>query len=189
MKFLIAAALLATATAHSTAHADETKSRTVGQALAGVGTGVSSGLILASLFFPPFNEVANKPLLIAGLATSVFTPSLGHYYAHDYLTIGMATRLVAGAMIAYGAFEMTSSKRCLQDGHEAMCSGLTQQGIVVIGLGAIAYIGGVAYDINDTGDAVDAYNRKHGVFMTPSIGMARGTDDRAVPTVGLSGSF
>ncbi len=189
MKFLIAAALLAAAT--NVAHADsgEMKSRAVGQALAGVGTGVSSGLILASLFFPPFNEVANQPLLITGLATSIVTPSLGQYYAHDYLTIGMATRVLAGLMIGYGAFEMTSSKRCLQDGHEAMCSGLTQQGVVVIGLGAIAYVGGVAYDINDTADAVDRYNRKHGVFMTPSVGMARGVGDRAVPTVGLTGSF
>ncbi len=187
MKLLVAAVLLAAATAH--AEPQPMKSRAVGQALAGVGTAVSSGLVLASLFLNNYDEVANAPLLITGLATSIVTPSLGQYYAHDYLTWGMAGRVVAGAMIAFGAFEMTSTKRCQQSGTESQCSGLTQQGIVVIGLGAIGYVGAVAYDINDTADAVDRYNAKHGIYMTPSVGMARGLGDRAVPTVGLTARF
>ena len=183
--FTAALALAAATPAHATP-----KSRGVAQALAGVGTGVSAGLVVSSLFLNKFGDVANAPLLLAGLGSSIITPSLGQIYAHDYLTLGMAARAVAGAMIAYGAFEMTSSKRCLTDtGAVSMCSGITQQGLVVIGLGAIAYIGGVAYDINDASDAVDRYNRTQGVFVQPTIGLARGAGDRAIPTVGITARF
>ena len=189
---LILAALLASTTA---AHAGgRARSRTVAQVLAGVGTGLSAGLTLTSVLINKYDETANTPMLIVGLSTSVITPSLGQIYAGDYLTWGMTIRAVSGAMIAIGALGFTAHKHCLEQGPmgtfvDTTCAELTQQSVVIMGLGAIGYIGGVAWDVLDTGDAVDRYNRTQGVYVAPTASVIHTPTGHDVPMVGLVGTF
>lgn len=178
-----------------TAHAEtpkHMKSRTLAQALAGIGTGISAALALTSLFvgtknsgFGNADEVANPPLLLSGLVTSVFTPSLGQYYAGEYLSWGMAVRAASGGAIAVGAFGLVQHNRCPDANGEHPCTGLTEIGVALIAAGVIGYVGGVAYDIYDTPDAVDRYNSRHGFFVAPSASM---TPD-GTTTFGVAGRF
>lgn len=192
------AAALAVCLAAATAHAEppKGKSRVLAQALAGIGTGVSAGLAFTSLWitkksgFGNVDEVANPPLLIAGLASSVVTPSLGQYYAGEYWSWGMAVRALSGGAIALGAFGLTENPTCVDiqhpDNQEHHCRGLTEIGVAVIAVGVIGYVGGVAYDLYDTPDAVDRYNAKHGIYVSPTLTMDPATGST---TVGIAGRF
>ncbi|HEX7703466.1 MAG TPA: hypothetical protein VF403_22155, partial [Kofleriaceae bacterium] len=73
------------------AHADETKpkSEQTAQLAAGVGTGVSGGLILAGFLAGDSSYPFNRPLMYTGLASALITPSLGQIYAVEYITLGM----------------------------------------------------------------------------------------------------
>jgi hypothetical protein len=51
---------------------------------------------------------AGITMVEAGLAGMVLGPSLGHWYAHDYLTPGLGMRAGGGALIVYGLVEALS---------------------------------------------------------------------------------
>lgn len=173
------------------AHAETKKSKNLALALGGVGTGISASLLFASVVFSDdaSQTPVNKPLFISGLASSIITPSLGQYYAGDYLTIGMGIRGLSGIVAGYAALFMTETHKCTETDHAAAgisdCTQLTQQAVVVLGLAAIGYIGGVAYDLSATPDAVASYNKRHGFYM----GVARAIDQHTIPTVGIGGTF
>lgn len=179
-------ALLALLLVASAAHADppKGKNKNVAYALGGVGTGVSGGLLIASAVFASGSEdPVNMPLFISGLASSIVTPSLGQYYAGEYFTIGMGVRAAAGVTAYIGATQFRDVKSCGVQG--GTCSELSQEAIVILGLASIAYIGGVAYDLYATGDVVDDWNRKHGIF----VGFAMANDQAHTPLLGLTGRF
>jgi len=145
----------------SPAHAEKKKKTAI--ALTAAGTGFSGGLVLASFLVHPQAGEANKPLLYTGLGTSVVTPSLGHFYAGRYLTIGMGIRAAALGLAAYG-ISQNQDQPCDIDPTEN-CPTLTGRGFTVLALATIAYIGGVAYDVRTTPDSVEHYNRYHVQLM------------------------
>lgn len=182
----LAAVLAALALSSSVAHADA-KSKTTALALAGVGTGVSAGLLLTSYLLADDSQLpVNTPLFVAGMVTSTVTPSLGQMYAGQYLTIGMGVRAASMGLAGLAVYGMTETRRC---NLTEECVGLTQEAVVVIGLAAIAYIGGTAYDIVATSDAVTRYNNKHSVILNIAAAPLRASDGSLAPGIGLSGTF
>lgn len=159
----------------SPAHAD--RDRDLAQYLSVGGTAASSLLVLGGFMFPDEGKVFNEPLLYSGLGTSLVTPSIGEYYSGQYLTWGMGIRAVAVGLALIG-LQRTQPVRCDNATSDQNCDQLTGSGFAIIGLAAIAYVGGAALDCEDAPDAADHYNRVHfglapTVMPTPS-GVAPG---------------
>jgi hypothetical protein len=169
------------------AHADVKKRKTA-LVLAGVGTGVSGALIVTSfLTAPRFGDI-NEPLFYTGLGTSVFTPALGHWYAGQWFTLGTAIRLGGAALGALAIATQNETVQCTPaPASGQMCQQITGNGLGLLMLAGIAYIGGAAYDLRDTSDAVDRYNREHGVFITPTA--MRGPNGAPVAGLAIGGVF
>jgi hypothetical protein len=180
-------ALLALVALAGIAHA-EPKKKTTASILSGVGVGVSSAVVLTAFLVgdgTTYNGEwtpgrVNHPLLYAGLGTSVISPSLGQWYAGDYLTIGEGVRAASAAVALLAIANGGETVRCdNNDSPTAMCKSFTHTGVALLGLAAIAYIGGAAYDVIDAPDAVERYNARHYMIMptlgppgSPSAGLA-----------------
>jgi hypothetical protein len=153
------------------------KDRQTAQILSGAGAGLSTALVLAS-FAAPGDDIANRPLLYTGIATSLVTPSLGEWYAGQYLTWGMGIRAAAAGLGVYAVATQNETITC-DIASPTKCKRLTGDGIALLGIAAIAYIGGAWWDIADAPDAVDNWNSAHGILVptvlpTPSGGVAPG---------------
>ena len=159
MKALAIIVVLAT-----TAQAD--KSSTTAVALSGTGAGISGTLVLASFFVGNGNNDINTPLFLTGIGTSIVTPSLGQIYAGEYLTIGMGVRAAAGTLAAIAFFTQEETVKC-DDGIHNDCKSLKGAGLALLGLAAIGYIGGMAYDVQDAPDAATRANQHGSVTLAP----------------------
>ena len=148
-------ALALVAALSGVAHAD-LKSETTATALSGVGAGVSGALVVSSFVFGTGNDDFNRPLLFTGMISSIVTPSLGQLYAGEYLTVGMGLRAGAAGLATLALLTQEEDVTC-DDGRRA-CKDLKGAGLALMGLAAIAYIGGVAYDVQDAGDAAKRAN-------------------------------
>ncbi len=140
------------------------KSEKTSVALAATGTGVSSALILAAFLVDAQDADVHMPTLYAGIGTSVITPSLGHLYSEQWLTIGMGIRAAAGALALYG-LSQKEDHACLTRPADN-CPETTGTGLTIVSLAAIAYIGGIAYDVRDAGAAARRYNKRQGTTAT-----------------------
>lgn len=177
--------MLALVLTTGTAHAE--KKRQTAQILAGVGTGVSSALILSGFLFADQGNPINKPLMYSGLASAVITPSLGHMYAGQYVTIGMAVRVGAAGFATYALTHETKTGTCdTAQSAGTMCTSFYGAGIAMLGVAAIAFIGGMAYDVDDAASAADRYNASHGVMIAPT---ALATPHGPAPGLSLAGWF
>ena len=179
--------LLVVLAVSSPAHAEDRKDPKIAMALSGVGIGVSSALVVGSFLFntDPYVDM-NHPAFYAGLATSVVTPSLGELYAHQWLTIGMGIRGGGVLLAAYGVTR-TQEASC-NDLANSKCKQLTGTGVALLGLAAIAYIGGAAYDVIDAGDAVERYNATH-IGITPMIMPNTGPPGTMTAGLAVTGTF
>ena len=158
------------AAAFTPARADGPKSEQTAQIMAGVGTGVSSALILAAFLDENADQPFNKPLMYTGLATAAVTPSLGQFYAGEYFTIGMAARAVGAGIATYALTHYTK----ISTGDNAtmagsMCKVLDSGAYPLLGLAAIAFVGGMAYDVGDAGPAVHRWNERHNFTIAPTV--------------------
>jgi hypothetical protein len=169
---LVATILVA---ALSTAHAE--KKKTTAQALSGIGAGVSSAMILAAFLVSDGTSYygswepghVNHPLLYTGFGVSVVSPSLGEYYAGQYLTIGEGVRAGAAALAIAAIAKGETNERCETiDDPNVTCKAFSRTGVVLLSIAAIAYVGGVAYDVLDASDAVDRFNTSHGIIIVPT---------------------
>ena len=159
----------------STAHAE--KKKTTAQALSGIGAGVSSAMILTAFIVSDGTTYygswepghVNHPLLYAGFGVSLVSPSLGEYYAGQYLTIGEGVRAAAAALALAAIAKGETTERCETiDDPNVTCKAFSRTGVVLLSIAAIAYVGGVAYDVLDASDAVDRFNSSHGIIIVPT---------------------
>jgi hypothetical protein len=150
------------------AHAEGPKSEQTAQILSGVGTGVSSVLILAGFLDENSSQPFNKPLMYTGLASAAITPSLGQFYAGDYITIGMAARVVGVGIATYALTHYTKDAMC-DVANMTGCKTLDSGAFPLLGLAAIAFVGGMAYDVGDAGPAVQRWNEHHGFQIAPAV--------------------
>ena len=162
------------------------RSKATAQLLSGAGVGASSALFLSAFLLPPDNADVNMPLLYAGLATGVVTPALGHAYIGDYLTVGMGIRAAAAALATYAVLEFRINVRCPTVKFDVSCTSLEHEAIGLLGLAAIAFVGGAAYDLKELPGAVHRYNVDHGYATTPILLPASGGP---VPGLGVVGYF
>ena len=186
---LVAAFVAVVALAAAThAHAEpRMKSRVRAQALSGIGAGVSGVLVLTSVFTGDSLGQPNMPLLYTGVVVSTLAPAAGEWYAGEWLTWGMGVRAIAGATAIVITQTQTQTMPC-QTGSQTQCTSLSGGGVALLGLAAIAYIGGIAYDVIDAGDAVDRYNRAHG-FTLDVTPMVVPTPTGTTPMLMLSGRW
>lgn len=164
------------------------KSPDTAKLLSGVGTGVSSALVVGGFMFAADGDAFNTPLLYSGLASSIITPSLGQWYAGDWFTPGMAVRIGAVGLATFALTHETYDVVCpLSSSAEMrMCSQLKGAGIALLGVAAIAYVGAAAYDVSDAPQAVERHNHRSGVIMAPT---AMSSPQGVVPGLALAGYF
>jgi hypothetical protein len=159
-KLLVIVALFACATAHAE------KNRNTAFALSAGGAGISGALVISAFVVSDNHEPLNKPLLYTGLVSLVITPSLGQMYAGKWLAPGMIMRVGAAGLMGYGA-SLQDTTIC-DDGSPGPCKSINQTGVVLIGLGVIAAIGGASWDVRDAPHAADRYNQTH-FAVAPTI--------------------
>jgi len=185
MRLATVCALIGMAT--GSARAEGEKSEQTAMILSGVGTGVSSALIFAAFLDENADQPFNKPLMYTGLATAAITPSLGQFYAGEYITIGMAARVVGAGIATYGLTHYTKTGTCdnaTMSG--SMCKTLDSGAYPLLGLAAIAFVGGMAYDVGDAAPAVKRWNEHHGFAITPTVVPAT---TGPAPGLSLAGQF
>lgn len=153
------------------ATASAEKSRTVAKGLSGGGAAVSGAVVLAGFLTAPESKPFNVPVLYTGVGMLFVTPSLGHFYAEQYLTLGMGIRAVAAGIAVYALKTQTRLATCdtAHSSNEPPCEILSENAYPLLGVAAIAFIGGVWWDNLDAGDAVDRYNSSHGFTIAPSV--------------------
>jgi hypothetical protein len=174
----------------TSAHADDKKSRTAAQALSGGGTALASVLVLAGFLAAPSGQEFEKPVLYTGIATAAVLPSLGEVYAGEYLTYGMAARVFAAGIATVALTTQMKTETCTDaTTSNQQCTSLQGAGFALLGVAAIAFVGGMAYDVQDAGNAADRWNVRHGFTATivPTVMMA--PNGQTVPGLALGGYF
>ena len=169
----------------ATAHAE--KDRRTAQILSSAGAGVSGAVVIAGFMTAPDARRINPPVMYTGLAMLFVTPSLGEFYAEQYLTIGMGVRALAAGLAVYTLETQTKLATCdnAMSSADPPCEIFSEGAYPLLGLAAIGFIGGVWYDALDAGDAVDRYNKKHNLGVTPVVPTPSGL----APGLSLSGTF
>ncbi len=167
------------------AHAE--KQRRTAKILSVSGATASGAVVLAGFLTAPDAKRINAPVMYTGLGLLFVTPSLGEMYAGEYVTIGMGIRALAAGLAVYTLRNQTKLARCdtSKSPTDPPCEVFTENAYPLLGIAAIAFIGGVWYDALDAGDAVDRYNRKHDLTVTPIVPTTTGL----APGLSLAGSF
>jgi hypothetical protein len=184
MKLATSAAVAATLLTAAAAHADDggaPKSEDTALNLSLAGTGVSVALTAAGF------ASNNGGLAMAGLASSLVTPSLGEWYAGKPLTLGMGVRAASAVTFLYGVGE---AFKCFDyEGSDTSCHNDNNlAGALLLG-GALGYAGGTIYDIATAKSAAREYNAKHGLSMTLAPTALRTPSGQSTMGVGIGGSF
>jgi hypothetical protein len=180
MNKLVALTLVGSALVTSVAHADTgedgPKSPDTALMLSLGGTATSAVLFLGGA------SSNDGGLMMAGLATSLVTPSLGEWYAGKGLTTGMGIRAVSAAAELAGIAEAFS---CI-DAEDTCSNNNGAAGVLIFG-GLIGYAAGTIYDIADAPRTARAYNRAHSYTVTPTV--MRTPSGNTTMGVGIGGTF
>jgi hypothetical protein len=179
VEIAVLSALLFTITSRLAA-ADDTppdpKDRDTAIALSAGGTLASAALFAVGV------KAENGALAATGLISSLVTPSAGEIYAGRLASPGLVLRLVSAGVTVVGideAFEcFLASSPCHHDPELA--------GALIVA-GGIGYATGILYDLATAGSAVDDYNRRMHVRVTPTV-IPTSSSGPAVG-LGIGGSF
>lgn len=140
------------------------------------GTAASAALIIGG-------ASSNSPgLALAGVASSLVTPSLGQWYAGKPLTAGMGIRAASAVATIVGFGQALS---CLD---EQDCQTPDSAGYLLFG-GLAGYAVGTIYDIATAKDAAREYNAQHGWHVTVAPTALRTASGQSTMGVGIGGSF
>jgi hypothetical protein len=166
--FVVSLVLVALCAFASPARAD--KDPQTARILSGAAAGVSGGVVLAG-FLVVDRASFNPPVLYTGIGMLMLTPSLGEWYAGQYLTIGMGVRAAAAALAIYTLQTQTIEVTCItaMTSNEPKCKVL-DAGVAypLLSVATIAFIGGVWYDVLDAKDAAVRYNQRKAVRVMPT---------------------
>jgi hypothetical protein len=103
------------------------------------------------------------PGMLAGAGALVAGPSLGAWYAGKADGVALTTRAVGVAFLGYGAI----TDYFCWDANDPNCQDHTA-GNVVMGIGAAAILAGTIVDIVEAPKAVDSWNARHHVTVSPT---------------------
>lgn len=166
MKIVLAIALVLGSVTH--VHADDgdnTKNPAAAFGMSFGGTLASGALIALSYDLHSGGE-PNNALLYAGVAGLALMPSAGHWYAHDYVSMGLLIRAggVAGAALLFAA------SPCVRgDSPYEACTNISGgQQVALIG-GAASFLIGTLWDIGTAPGAASRYNEKLQISLVPVV--------------------
>lgn len=159
--------------------APEIKDRGTAFTLSAGGTAVSIGLVLAGA------STRHATLSTTGILSSLVTPAAGELYAGKVFTAGMGIRLISTGVGLLGVAELASCSFPLVEA--GGCSGGGGSGAALLVLGALGYTSGIIYDIATAGSAVDDYNQRLHLRVTPAV-IPTASSGPAVG-LGITGSF
>jgi hypothetical protein len=182
-RLVLLCAFLATTTAHA-----GPKKPSTARLLSGTAAAVSGAVTMTGFMLQKDGDPYNAPVLYTGIGLLAITPSLGEFYAGQYLTIGMGVRVAAAGLALYTLEHYTRLAKCplAPPSDPPECDILTEGAYPLLGIAAITFIGGVWYDVLDAKDAAERYNKKHGFTVAPvPMTGPQGT----TPGVMLGGSF
>jgi hypothetical protein len=164
-RFALCALLLS-----ATAHADAKDPRTA-KILSGTAAAVSGAVVVSGFVTAKDGAPFNYPVLYTGIGLLAITPSLGEFYAGQYLTIGMGVRVAGAGIAIYTLENFTRLAKCplAPPSDPPECEILEENAYPLLGIAAITFIGGVWYDVLDAGDAAERYNKKHGFTIVPAV--------------------
>lgn len=176
---VVAVLMFTTRLAAADEAAPESKDRGTAFWLSGGGTAVSISLALAGgiTHHATLSTVGGLSLLVA--------PSAGEIYAGRVFTAGMGIRLASLGIGVIGAAELASCTFPLVEA--GGCSGGGGSGAALLILGGLGYWGGIIYDIATAGSAVDDYNQRLRLRVTPTV-IPTASSGPAVG-LGITGSF
>jgi hypothetical protein len=169
------AALLTTAVAH--ADPPEPKDPDHALMLSLGGTAASAALLVVG-------ATSDRPeLATVGAVSSLFTPSLGEWYAGKRLTAGMAIRVASLGVGLVGFFD---AYHCSWG--DANCTNSVSAGdkVLLVG-GLVGYAAGTIYDIVDAPSSARDYNRAHTPAVMPTVMRTPSGDIHM--GIGISGSL
>lgn len=146
------------------------KNRDTARILSGTAAAGAGVVTLAGFLTTPQGEPFNRPVLYTGIGMLMVAPSAGEFYAGQYLTLGMGIRAGATALALYTLSSQTRAVVCDEPGatRDMTCQQFTENAYPLLGVSAIAFIGGVWYDVLDAADSADRYNQKHGFTVAPT---------------------
>lgn len=157
------------------------KDRSTAFALSVGGTALSAGLSVAGI------ATGNEKLFVGGVLSSLVTPSAGEIYAGRYLTWGQAIRAVSAGVEIAG---MVEAYRCFSAAFgfaRPSCHDNPALASALLISGMVGYSAGIIYDIATAGSAVDRYNERHHLQITPVAG--RTADAGSMVGVVIRGAF
>jgi hypothetical protein len=183
----IAAALAVTVSASARAE----KKRDVAKVLSSGGAAVSGALVVTAFLIADPNDYINRPLFYTGAGLSLLTPSFGEWYAGEWITPGMAARVVSLGLATVALTHEQETTACNSGATNGQqCQSLTGAGFALLGLAAIGFVGGIWYDALDAPDAVDRYNQRHGLSLAPAaMPVPGGAPGQVAPGLMLGGRF
>jgi hypothetical protein len=184
MRLVVLTLLLAWSPAYAQHAAKNPKTA---QVLSSVGASISGAVVVAGFVTAPDSRRINEPVMYTGIGMLFITPSLGEMYAGEYVTLGMGVRALSAGLAVWTMRSQTTLVRCddALTSSEPLCEQFTANAYPLLGLAAIGFIGGVWYDALDADDAVDRWNKRHGLSVTPAVPSANGP----APGLTLSGRF
>ena len=139
----------------------EEKSEGTALALSLGTTAAAWGLVALGSESKKWEDIASY-----GALTTIFTPSIGHWYAGKFFTRGMGVRLGGAASALMGVGVALSE--CPILGSDPDCE--STAGGVLIGLGAVLFAVGTIDDIVTAPGRVREYNRRlHDVAVVPAV--------------------
>jgi hypothetical protein len=155
----------------SAARADERDPDTALVLTAG-GTAVAVGIAIPAGSLHMKDWQVGVPLL----AAIEVVPSVGHFYGGDYVSLGLAARVVGGGLLVLG----------LADPFHHDSFEITTTPAQILGMSGVALtIGGVIWDFATASSAARRYNKQHVDLLPTSLATAHGS----VAGVALGGQF
>jgi hypothetical protein len=162
--------------------------RQTARVMSGSAAAVAGAVTLAGFVSTPEGEVFNRPVLYSGIGMLFVAPSLGEFYSGQYLTWGMGARALATGLAVYTLQSQVEPVVCDNIGanKDLACTSFKENAYPMLGIAAIAFVGGVWYDVLDAADSADRYNARHGYSVVPAPLQGPGG---MAPGLVLTGSF
>ena len=160
MRALVIAIVIALTSTHARAETDDdTKSAAAATWLSAGGAAAAYiGMAeLTRVTDPIPSGTAKTFILSTDIAAWLVLPSLGHFYADDWHSTGLAIRAAGLAAIVLG---YSADRSC----DDEPCGGS-----ILLGVGALTVVTGTIYDIATAGEAAHDYNRAHHVSIAPTV--------------------
>jgi hypothetical protein len=158
--------------------APEAKSRNAAFAYSAIGSAVSLGILAQGV------RSDDRTLAAMGLVGVLILPSAGEVYAGKLTTWGMGIRVAAAAAAIVSLADIPRLSLADHPGTLAFAL-FNENGLGT--LSVVAYAGGVLYDLATAGTAVDEYNQRRHLRVTPTV--IPTASSRPAVGLGIGGSF